>query len=56
MWGDVTARAAAELRRPEIEDHFARLIQRTSPKSYAQVRAPATVCNQAERSAFKTAT
>jgi 1-pyrroline-5-carboxylate dehydrogenase len=36
MWGDITARAAAELRRPEVEDHFARLIQRTSPKSYAQ--------------------
>ena len=36
MWGDITARAAAELRRPEVEAHFARLIQRTSPKSFAQ--------------------
>ena len=36
MWGDITARAAAELRRPEVEAHFAHLIQRTSPKSYAQ--------------------
>lgn len=36
MWGDITARAAAELRRPEIEEHFARLIQRACPKSYAQ--------------------
>lgn len=58
MWGDVTARAAAELRRPEVEDHFARLIQRTSPKSYAQVRALAifTVRNRAGRSALETAT
>ncbi|PSC71715.1 aldehyde dehydrogenase [Micractinium conductrix] len=36
MWGDITAKAAAEMRRPEVEDHFARLIMRTSPKSYAQ--------------------
>lgn len=38
MWGDITAQAAAEMRRPEVEEHFARLIQRTSPKSHAQAR------------------
>lgn len=36
MWGGVTARAAAEMRRPEVEAHFARLIQRVMPKSFAQ--------------------
>jgi hypothetical protein len=36
LYGDVTARAAAELRRPEVADHFARLIQRVAPKSHAQ--------------------
>eukprot|EP00887_Chlorella_sp_A99_P007282 scaffold2.g7282.t1 len=36
LYGDVSARAAAELRRPEVADHFARLIQRVVPKSHAQ--------------------
>lgn len=36
MYGDVSAKAAAELRKPEVADHFARLIQRCAPKSYAQ--------------------
>jgi 1-pyrroline-5-carboxylate dehydrogenase len=36
MYGEVTARAAAEMARPEVEAFFARLVQRTSPKSIAQ--------------------
>lgn len=38
LYGDISAQAAAELRKPEVADHFARLIQRVAPKSYAQVR------------------
>lgn len=41
--GDVSARAAAEMRRPEVLDHFARLIQRVAPKSYAQAVAEVRV-------------
>jgi hypothetical protein len=37
MLGLVTHKVAAEMRRPEVNDFFARLIQRTSPKSYTQV-------------------
>lgn len=37
MLGLVTHKAAAEMRKPEVLDFFARLIQRTSPKSYPQV-------------------
>lgn len=36
MYGEVTARVAEEMRKPETADFFARMIQRTSPKSYAQ--------------------
>lgn len=36
MLGDVTACAAAELRKDEVANHFARLIQRVAPKSLAQ--------------------
>lgn len=43
MWGAVTARAAAEMRRPAVADFFARLVQRTSPKSYPQALAEVTV-------------
>mmetsp|Transcript_24444 Transcript_24444/g.61429 ORF Transcript_24444/g.61429 Transcript_24444/m.61429 type:complete len:559 (-) Transcript_24444:41-1717(-) len=35
-YGNVTAKAAHELGRPEVRDFFARLIQRTAPKSWAQ--------------------
>lgn len=38
MLGDVTHKAAAEMRKQEVIDHFARLIQRTSPKSQAQAQ------------------
>lgn len=38
LYGDVSAKAAAELCKPGVADHFARLIQRVAPKSYAQVR------------------
>lgn len=43
MWGAVTARVAAEMRRPAVADFFARLVQRTSPKSYPQALAEVTV-------------
>eukprot|EP00735_Rhodelphis_limneticus_P003084 TRINITY_DN1431_c0_g1::TRINITY_DN1431_c0_g1_i1::g.27105::m.27105 TRINITY_DN1431_c0_g1::TRINITY_DN1431_c0_g1_i1::g.27105 ORF type:complete len:564 (+),score=141.07,sp/Q40255/ALDH_LINUS/66.15/0.0,Aldedh/PF00171.17/1.4e-42 TRINITY_DN1431_c0_g1_i1:42-1694(+) len=36
MLGSVSAKAAELLRKDEVSDFFARLIQRTSPKSYAQ--------------------
>jgi 1-pyrroline-5-carboxylate dehydrogenase len=37
MLGEVSNKAGAALRVPAVADYFARLIQRTSPKSYAQV-------------------
>lgn len=36
LLGDVSARAGAEMRRPEVEEFFARAIARVSPKSRAQ--------------------
>lgn len=36
LYGRVSRDAAAALARPEIAEHFARLIQRVAPKSYAQ--------------------
>ncbi|KAJ0402208.1 hypothetical protein P43SY_008072 [Pythium insidiosum] len=36
MYGDVSNRAGTMLRDPAVADYFARLIQRVSPKSYAQ--------------------
>ncbi|GIL46671.1 hypothetical protein Vafri_3605 [Volvox africanus] len=36
LYGDVSFRVAAELRRPEVEHFFARLIQRVAPKSIIQ--------------------
>lgn len=38
MYGDVSAKLAAELRKPAVNDHFCRLIQRVAPKSYAQAK------------------
>ena len=43
MYGDVTFKVAEEMRKPEVLDFFARLIQRTSPKSYAQARGEVVV-------------
>ena len=43
LYGEVTAKAAEELRRPEVERFFSRLVQRTSPKSDAQARAEVVV-------------
>ena len=43
MLGDVTFRAAVEMRKPEVEQFFAKLIQRTSPKSDAQATAEVVV-------------
>lgn len=36
LYGDVCARAASAMREESVTDFFARMIQRTSPKSYAQ--------------------
>ncbi|GLC37776.1 mitochondrial membrane protein [Pleodorina starrii] len=36
LYGDVSFRVAAEMRKPEVEHLFARLIQRVAPKSLAQ--------------------
>jgi hypothetical protein len=43
MYGEVTAHVAEEMRKPETADFFARMIQRTSPKSYAQAMAETVV-------------
>jgi hypothetical protein len=37
MYGAVSAKVAEEMRKPEVQDLFAKLVMRTSPKSYAQV-------------------
>jgi 1-pyrroline-5-carboxylate dehydrogenase len=39
MYGEVSAKVAEEMRRPETADFFAKIIQRTSPKSYPQAMA-----------------
>ena len=43
LYGDVCSRAAIELRKPEVADFFAKLIQRFSPKSYPQALAEAKI-------------
>jgi len=44
MLGRVSARAGAALRDAAINAHFARLIQRTSPKSWAEASGEVNVC------------
>ncbi|CAA7402981.1 unnamed protein product [Spirodela intermedia] len=39
IFGDISAKAAHMLARPEVSDFFSRLIQRVSPKSYNQAQA-----------------
>ena len=36
MYGEISARAAEEIAKPEVADFFAKCIQRVVPKSYAQ--------------------
>lgn len=43
MYGDISAKVAAEMRKPEVHDFFTRWVQRTSPKSYAQASAEVRV-------------
>jgi 1-pyrroline-5-carboxylate dehydrogenase len=43
LYGDVCARAAGELRRPEVAAYFTRLIQRVMPKSETQCAGEVTV-------------
>eukprot|EP00249_Psilotum_nudum_P010828 c22795_g1_i1 orf=339-2033(-) len=43
MYGDISAKAANVLQHPEVEDFFAKLIQRVSPKSYPQAVAEVAV-------------
>ena len=42
--GKVSGAAGAALRDPDILDFFTRLVQRTSPKSYAEARGEVSVC------------
>lgn len=41
--GEVTARVVTEMRKEDVANHFARLIQRVAPKSYAQAKGEVTV-------------
>lgn len=43
LYGDVSAKAAHALKEPEVENFFARLIQRVSPKSFPQAVGEVTV-------------
>ncbi|GBF90904.1 aldehyde dehydrogenase [Raphidocelis subcapitata] len=43
LYGEVCAKVSEAMRRPEVHDFFTRLVQRTSPKSYAQAAAEVTV-------------
>ena len=43
MLGDVMARGAAELRKPEVREFFTKLIQRLVAKSWAQCEAEPVV-------------
>lgn len=43
LYGEVCAKVAEEMRKPRVADFFARLVQRTSPKSGAQAAAEVTV-------------
>lgn len=43
MYGEVCAKVGEELRKPEVLDYFAKLVQRTSPKSYVQAVGEVTV-------------
>lgn len=43
LYGDVSFRVAEQLRRPEVESFFARLIQRVAPKSRDQALAEVRV-------------
>jgi 1-pyrroline-5-carboxylate dehydrogenase len=37
MYGDIFFKIAAEMRKPEIQDYFTKLIQRVMPKNTAQI-------------------
>jgi len=39
LYGEVSAKVAEEMRKPDVADFFARLIQRVAPKSYDQAMA-----------------
>eukprot|EP00879_Flechtneria_rotunda_P016977 GHRR01017773.1.p1 GENE.GHRR01017773.1~~GHRR01017773.1.p1 ORF type:complete len:544 (+),score=178.14 GHRR01017773.1:415-2046(+) len=43
LYGSVCAKVAEEMRKPDVADFFAKLIQRTSPKSYTQAMGELTV-------------
>jgi 1-pyrroline-5-carboxylate dehydrogenase len=45
-YGDITFKAAEQLRKPEVLDYFAALIQRVSPKSYQQAVGEVTITRQ----------
>lgn len=43
MYGDISAKAAAKMREPEVLEFFIKLIQRVAPKSYVQAKAEVLV-------------
>jgi len=43
LYGEVCAKVSEQMRKPAVHDYFTRLVQRTSPKSYAQAAAEVTV-------------
>lgn len=43
LYGDVSFRVAEEMRKPAVQDFFARLIQRVAPKSWDQASAEVRV-------------
>mmetsp|Transcript_22759 Transcript_22759/g.63198 ORF Transcript_22759/g.63198 Transcript_22759/m.63198 type:complete len:571 (-) Transcript_22759:574-2286(-) len=43
MYGDISAKAARELAKPEVEEFFTRLIQRVAPKSHPQAHGEVTI-------------
>lgn len=46
MWGDLFFKIAAELRKPEVETFFTRLIQRVMPKSTIQSKGEITIARK----------
>lgn len=43
MYGDILFKLAAEMRKPEVEEYFIKLISRVFPKSYAQAKGEVVV-------------
>jgi len=46
MLGEVCAKASEEMRKPEVQRFYARLIQRLTPKSWKQANGEPTICRK----------